>query len=83
MPQSSGNRLEPLFAVYKKTALKCMEHILEHEKGKPYLVADHCNAKLVKLGSSERLVNLNTIEDYTAFVKEHSSLIKQRSCAAE
>jgi molybdopterin-guanine dinucleotide biosynthesis protein A len=71
VPQAGDGRYEPLFAVYRKSALKAMEHILENERGKVYRIPKHCRSRIVRLESSNDLINLNTIEDYKAFLQKH------------
>ncbi|MCP4599940.1 MAG: molybdenum cofactor guanylyltransferase [Proteobacteria bacterium] len=72
VPQTPDGYVEPLFAVYRKSALKSMEHVLKHEHGKASRIVAHCRARLIDLESSDHLRNLNTIVDYQSFLKRRS-----------
>ncbi len=68
IPQNPGGKVEPLFALYRKSALHAMQHVLDHENGKATRIPAHCKTNYIPLSDTDRLRNLNTIEDYRAFL---------------
>jgi len=72
VPVTNEGKYEPLFAVYRRSALKDINKILLSGGRKISDVFDSCKVKEVKLGAS--LVNLNTMTEYKEFQK--SSNIK-------
>jgi len=72
IPVTNEGKYEPLFAVYRKSALKSINKVLSSGGRKISDVFDLCKIKKVELGAS--LVNLNTITEYEEFQK--SSNIK-------
>jgi len=67
VPVTSEGKYEPLFAVYRKSALKAINKVLSSGGRKVSDVFDLCKVKKVELGAS--LVNLNTIAEYEEFQK--------------
>ncbi len=74
VPVTGKNRLETLFAVYRKSALPAFK-TLWASGGRMILRAfDHGNVKYVDFSGEAWLRNLNTPEEYDAFVSEYGSL---------
>lgn len=69
VPTTGNGRYEPLFAVYRKSALEAINKVLSSGGRKISDVFDLCKVRNVDLGAS--LVNLNTMAEYEAFRKSH------------
>ena len=69
VPRTKEKKLEPLFAVYRKSVLRVMKKVLSSGERRVKAVFDHCDVKYVDLPDTERLNNLNTIEEYEAYIK--------------
>jgi molybdopterin-guanine dinucleotide biosynthesis protein A len=67
IPTVGNGRYEPLFAVYRKSALEAINKILASGGRKISDAFDLCKVKNVDLGAS--LVNLNTMAEYEKFRK--------------
>jgi molybdopterin-guanine dinucleotide biosynthesis protein A len=67
VPVTSEEKYEPLFAVYRKSALKTINKVLSSGERKIGDVFDLCKVKKVELWTS--LVNLNTMGEYEEFRK--------------
>lgn len=68
VPRDSEGRVEPLFAVYKKSAVKAMHHVLEHEEARANRIVAHCKTNFLELTDSTILRNINTPQDYRSFI---------------
>ena len=68
VPVNSDGRYEPLFAVYRKSALEAINKVLSSGRRKISDVFALCRVKKVELGGA-RLVNLNTMTEYEEFRK--------------
>jgi molybdopterin-guanine dinucleotide biosynthesis protein A len=71
VPIAGDGKYEPLFAVYRKSALKAINNVLASGERKISDVFTLCNVKKVNLGRS--LVNLNTTAEYEEFRKKHQN----------
>jgi len=67
VPVSSDGKYEPLFAVYRKSALNAINKVLSSGGRKISDVFNLCKVKKVELGLN--LVNLNTMTEYEEFQK--------------
>ncbi len=65
VPTTGDGRYEPLFAIYRKSAIKAINKVLSSGGRKISEVFDHCRIKKVDLGVV--LVNLNTMAEYEEF----------------
>ncbi|MBT3374861.1 MAG: molybdenum cofactor guanylyltransferase [Lentisphaerae bacterium] len=72
VPRTADGYLEPLFAVYRDTALPIANGLLARGVRRASALCDHCRARQVPLPPSLQLHNLNTSTDYDAFVAELS-----------
>ncbi len=70
LPISSGDRLEPLFAVYSKSALPEMEKLLDQGILSLLPLFELCSVQYVSLGENTWFKNLNTHKDYKDFLKQ-------------
>jgi len=70
VPTTGNGRYEPLFAVYRKSALESINKVLSSGGRKISDVFDLCRIRKVELGAS--LVNLNTMAEYEEFRKNHN-----------
>jgi len=76
MPTTGRRHYEPLFAVYRKTALPAMREVLSSGERKISKVFDRCRIRYVDLSTAKWLVNLNTVADYQAYAQQHCSPIE-------
>ncbi len=67
VPVTSNGKYEPLFAVYRRSALKAINKVLSSGGRKISDVFDLCKVKNIELGAD--LLNLNTITEYEEFQK--------------
>jgi len=59
-------KYEPLFAVYRKSALEAINDVLSSMERKISDIFARCRVKYIKLGA-EQLTNLNTMDEYEKF----------------
>jgi len=71
LPSKDKRQSEPLFAVYRKSALGAINQVLSSGRRRISDVFELCKVKHVKLGAS--LTNLNTRADYEEFNKNAES----------
>jgi len=55
---------EPLFALYNKSALPHIEDALSHGRRRIMDAVARCNARYVDVSETQRIVNINTMNDY-------------------
>ena len=67
VPVAGDGQYEPLFAVYRKSALRAVNKVLASGGRKISDVFALCNVKRIDLGAD--LVNLNTTAEYEEFIK--------------
>ena len=70
VPTTGDERYEPLFAIYRKTALEAINKTLASGKRKIADAFTICKVRYIELDDTDWLVNLNTIADYDKFQKE-------------
>ena len=63
-------RYEPLFAIYRKTALEAINKTLSSGKRKITDVFTLCTVKHIELDDTDWLINLNTMADYEEFQRK-------------
>lgn len=66
--RSAESRLEPLFAVYRKSVLNVMRELLSSGERRIKPVFEHCRVRYIDLPSAKPLVNINTMADYKAYI---------------
>ncbi len=64
VPVTAEGYYEPLFAVYRKSALAAMRRALEEGKRRIVAAFPYCRVKTVLLSESETIKNINTMLDY-------------------
>jgi molybdopterin-guanine dinucleotide biosynthesis protein A len=69
VPIAGDGQCEPLFAVYRKSALRAVNKVLSSGGRKISDIFAICNVKKIDLGAS--VVNLNTMAEYNEFRKRH------------
>jgi molybdopterin-guanine dinucleotide biosynthesis protein A len=69
IPTTGEEKYEPLFAIYRKTALEAINKTLSSGKRKITEVFTLCRVKHIELDNTDWLVNLNTMADYEEFQK--------------
>ena len=72
VPVDPEGRREPLFAVYRKSAVPAVEALLRSGERSVLPLFDKCRTAAVGLGGSRRLRNLNTPADYAKYLSELS-----------
>ncbi len=72
IPTDDDGKYEPLFAVYRKSALGAMNEVLKSGKRKIIDVFDLCRVKCIKL-EAKKFTNLNTKTEYEKFLKEYDA----------
>jgi len=70
VPITGEEKYEPLFAIYRKTALKAINKALSSGKRKITDAFTLCRVKYIELDDTDWLVNLNTMADYEEFQKK-------------
>ena len=69
VPATGPSQYEPLFAVYRKSTLAAIEEALSSGNNRIMAALSRCKVNYIDLTGSERLKNLNTMNDYWEFVK--------------
>ena len=72
IPTTGDERYEPLFAVYRKSALEAINEVLSSGGRKISDIFSRCRVKYIKLDAPEWLTNLNTMSEYEEFQKKYS-----------
>jgi len=77
---SHESRVEPLFAVYRKSALAAINEVLSSGGRKISDVFSRCRVKYIELapdqvGGAEWLTNLNTMAEYDEFCKKYDAKV--------
>ena len=95
VPILPDGKYEPLYAVYKKTAIPAIKEVLDSKRRKISLIFDKIKVKYVPVGDLSWYFNINTNEDYITFMKTMDKkiylifettrqvIIAERECKAE
>ncbi|MFQ6035297.1 MAG: molybdenum cofactor guanylyltransferase [Sedimentisphaerales bacterium] len=75
IPTTGDGKYEPLFAVYRKSALAAINEVLSSGGRKISDVFSRCRVKYIDLGDAEWLINLNTIAEYEEFCKKYNAKV--------
>ncbi|UCG56046.1 MAG: molybdenum cofactor guanylyltransferase [Phycisphaerales bacterium] len=75
MPITKREGHEPLFAVYRKSALKAINKVLSSGRRKISDAFALCRVNYIELGDARWLVNLNTAADYEEFQNKRSDQV--------
>lgn len=69
VPSSAEGTFEPLLAVYKKSVIPKIEKLLATSNRQVLALFGLCKTRVLKMSDSSWLKNLNTPEDYRAYLK--------------
>ncbi len=70
VPTTGEEKYEPLFAIYRKSALEAINKTLSSGKRKITDVFTLCTVKHIELDDTDWLINLNTMAEYEEFQKK-------------
>jgi molybdenum cofactor guanylyltransferase len=65
----AGERVEPLFAVYRKSLAATAGGLLESGERQIRKLFDQCRTKYIEIDDADRLRNLNTMEEYEKYIR--------------
>lgn len=68
VPKTLAGHYEPLFAVYKKSLVSKIYSFLNSGRRKIIDLYPLCNTKFILMDNEEKLININTPEDYKRFL---------------
>ena len=71
IPTTGDGKYEPLFAVYRKSALGTINEVLSSGGRKISDVFGRCRVKYVKLSEAQWFTNINTMADYEEFREKY------------
>ena len=75
LPTAGNGKYEPLFAIYRKSALEAIKRVLSLGGRKISEVFTRCTVKYIELENADWLVNLNTLAEYEEFQTKHGNKI--------
>ena len=75
LPTAGNGKNEPLFAIYRKSALEAIKRVLSLGGRKISEVFTRCTVKYIELENADWLVNLNTLAEYEEFQTKHGNKI--------
>lgn len=64
IPVTNEGHYEPLFAIYRKSALPGIRRALEDGERRVVAVFDYCRVRTVYVPSADAIANINTMDDY-------------------
>ena len=73
VPTTDDRKYEPLFAVYRKSALDAIKRTLRKGGRKISDVFDMCEVKYTDLGKADWLININTLAEYEEFQRRQNN----------
>ena len=68
VPRTLDGRYEPLFAIYRRSALPELHRALDVGERRIVRIYDRCDTRVVPVGPGERLLNINTAADYATLL---------------
>ncbi len=71
IPTSNDGKYEPLFAIYRKSALEAINKVLSSGGRKIADVFSLCNVRYIEFNDADWLINLNTMEEYEEYQTKH------------
>jgi len=71
-PRNPDGRCEPLFSVYRKSALEPMEMMLRQGQKSVHKLFGFCKTNFIDINEQGMIVNLNTMADYLDYIKADS-----------
>jgi len=76
VPRVDGALLEPLFAVYRKSAAAKMDELLREGERRIRRLFGHCRTRFVDLKDPGHISNLNTMKEYLAYVSKRDPALR-------
>jgi len=73
VPTTGDKKYEPLFAIYRKSALDAIKRTLRKGGRKISDVFDMCEVKYTDLGKADWLININTMAEYEEFQRRQNN----------
>lgn len=73
VPTTGDKKYEPLFAIYRKSALDAIKRTLREGKRKISDCFNKCEVKYIDLLKADWLININTLAEYEEFQKRQSN----------
>jgi len=73
VPTTGDKKYEPLFAIYRKSALDAIKRTLRKGERKISEVFDKCEVKYIDLGKADWLININTLAEYEEFQRRQNN----------
>jgi len=73
VPTTDDRKYEPLFAIYRKSALDAIKRTLRKGERKISEVFDKCEVKYIDLGKADWLININTLAEYEEFQRRQNN----------
>jgi len=74
VPQTGPSQYEPLFAVYKKSALAAIDKAIASENYRIIVPLMDCKVNYISLAPDQKLKNLNTRKDYHKFIGNNNNV---------
>jgi molybdopterin-guanine dinucleotide biosynthesis protein A len=71
IPTTADDKIEPLFAVYRKSVLGAINEVLSSGGRKISDIFAKCRVKYIELDENSRLLNINTQKEYEEFKKRY------------
>ena len=75
IPTTGNRRYEPLFAVYRKSALEAINKVLSSDGRKISDVFGRCRVKHIEHGAVQCFTNLNTMAEYEEFREKYDAQV--------
>jgi molybdopterin-guanine dinucleotide biosynthesis protein A len=75
IPRTGRSQYEPLFAVYKRSAIHAMEQALSSGKTRVMDGLTGCRVKYLDVAAADRPKNINTMADYMEFVERENDAV--------
>jgi molybdopterin-guanine dinucleotide biosynthesis protein A len=76
VPRTPEGHLEPLFAVYRRSAGSRMRRLLAEGERRIRRLFESCRTRYVDLPSERAITNLNTIQEYLAYVGDAGAAVR-------
>ncbi|MBA7608813.1 Molybdenum cofactor guanylyltransferase [subsurface metagenome] len=73
VPTTGDKKYEPLFAIYRKSALDAIKRTLRKGERKISEVFGKCEVKYIDLGKADWLININTLAEYEEFQRRQNN----------
>jgi molybdopterin-guanine dinucleotide biosynthesis protein A len=71
IPTSNDGQNEPLFAIYRKSAIDAINKVLSSGGRKIADIFSLCNVRYIEFDDADWLINLNTMVEYEKYQAKH------------